>query len=50
MDDDDRDDIDPECLVGWAGVLLIVWAWVLTIPASAGTAALAYQLSSRFPG
>ena len=34
MDDDDRDDadeIDPECLIGWAAVSLIVWAWLAAL-------------------
>jgi len=36
--------------VRWGVAGRIVWAWVLTIPASAGTAALAYLLSSRLRG
>jgi inorganic phosphate transporter, PiT family len=36
--------------VRWGVAGRIVWAWVLTIPASAGTAALAYFLSSRLRG
>lgn len=32
MDDDDRDDdVDPECLIGWAAVSLIVWAWLAAL-------------------
>ena len=34
--------------VRWGVAGRIVWAWVLTIPASAGVAAVAYWLSSRF--
>jgi PiT family inorganic phosphate transporter len=33
--------------VRWGVAGRIVWAWVLTIPASAGTAALAYWLTTR---
>jgi len=36
--------------VRWGVAGRIVWAWVLTIPASAGTAALAFLLSSRLRG
>jgi PiT family inorganic phosphate transporter len=36
--------------VRWGVAGRIVWAWVLTIPASAGVAALTYLLTSRIPG
>jgi PiT family inorganic phosphate transporter len=36
--------------VRWGVAGRIVWAWVLTIPASAAVAALTYVLSSRFGG
>ncbi len=36
--------------VRWGVAGRIVWAWVLTIPASAGAAALTYLLTSRIPG
>ncbi|MGH7680794.1 MAG: inorganic phosphate transporter, partial [Candidatus Eiseniibacteriota bacterium] len=36
--------------VRWGIAGRIVWAWVLTIPASAATAALTYWLTSRLPG
>ena len=36
--------------VRWGVAGRIVWAWVLTIPASAGMAALTYLLTSRIPG
>ena len=36
--------------VRWGVAGRIVWAWVLTIPASAGTSAVAYLVSSRLRG
>jgi PiT family inorganic phosphate transporter len=36
--------------VRWGVAGRIVWAWILTIPASAAVAALTYVLSSRFGG
>ncbi len=35
--------------VRWGVAGRIVWAWILTIPASAAVAALTYVISSRFP-
>jgi PiT family inorganic phosphate transporter len=37
-------------MVRWAVVMDVVWAWVLTIPASAVTAVLIYQMLIRICG